>query len=131
MKDVSYQQALVTVAVLVSFTFGGCLTLNPSVMANTDNSTVFKNLSVSESWASQRVRVNVTLTSSSDAGNVTQLTVVKQNGRTFSTVKINPGQTSVILELPTNQNMTLVASDTINGTTIEKLNVSTRGKEIP
>ena len=37
----------------------------------------------------------------------------------------DPGQTSVVLELPTNRNATLVASDTMNGTTIEKLNVTT------
>lgn len=131
MNDVPYQQVLVAAVVLVSLTFGGCLTLNPSVMANTDDSTVFESFSISESWASQRVRVSATLTSSSDAGNVTQITVVKQNGKTFSTVEIDPGQTSVVLELPANQNVTLVASDTINGTTIEKLNVSTGGNEIP
>ena len=123
-------RTLLAVALVGALAFSGCLTLDPSLTANTANSTVFESVSVNESWATQRVRANATLTNSSDAANVTQITVINEAGRTFSTTETSPGQTSVILQFPANQNATLVASDTVNGTTIEKLNVTTGGNEI-
>lgn len=119
-----------TVLVIGSITLGGCLTLNPSVTPETTDSSVFKNVSVTESWASQRVQTTATLTSSPPAKNVTQITVISENGKTFSTRRVDPGQTTVILQLPPNQNATLVASDTVNGTTIATLNVTTGGNKI-
>ncbi len=116
--------------VVCSLAFGGCLTLDPSITANTDDSAVFESLSVSESWASQRTRAKATLRSSPEAGNVSQITVVTASGTSFSTVNLDPGQTSVVLELPANRNATLVATDTVNGTTIEKLNVTTGGDKL-
>jgi hypothetical protein len=129
-SDASSGRVLVAAMVVCSLGFGGCLTLDPTVSADTNDSAVFESISVSESWASQRVRANAILSSSPEAGNVTQITVVKENGKTFSTVNTDPGQTNVILQLPTNRNATLVASDTVNGTTIEKLNVTTDGNNI-
>lgn len=117
--------------VVCGLAFGGCLTLGPTVTADTNESAVFESVSVSESWSSQRVRAKATLASTPAAGNVTQITVVTANGKTFSTINTDPGQTSVVLELPANRNATLVASDTVNGTTIEKLNVTTGGNTIP
>lgn len=123
-------QVFVAAMVVCSLAFGGCLTLDPTISADTSDSAVFERISVSESWSSQRVRAEATLASSPEAGNVTQITVVKANGKTFSTVNTDPGQTSVVLELPANRNSTLVASDTVNGTTIEKLNVTTGGNKL-
>lgn len=129
MSDGSHRRVLVAAMVVFGLAFSGCLTLDPTV-ATTDDSSVFESLSVSEPWASQQVRVNATLSSSPDAGNVTQITVIKENGETFSTAEVAPGQTSVLLELPANRNATLVSSDTINGTTLDTFNVSTGGNKI-
>ncbi|WP_079890720.1 hypothetical protein [Halococcus agarilyticus] len=130
MSDGSRRRVLVATMVVCSLAFGGCLTLDPSITANTDDSAVFESLSVSESWASQRTRAKATLRSSPEAGNVSQITVVTASGTSFSTVNLDPGQTSVVLELPANRNATLVATDTVNGTTIEKLNVTTGGDKL-
>lgn len=116
--------------VAVGAALGGCLTLDPSATANTNASSVFEDVTVNEPWTSGRVRSTATLSSSPDAGDVTQITVVTGSGETFSTAATDPGQTSVILELPANRNATLVASDTVNGTTIETLNVTTGGDEV-
>jgi hypothetical protein len=130
MNGRSSRRVLVATMVVCGLAVGGCLTLDPTVMANTNDSAVFEDLSVDESWAGQRVRVNATLTSTSSAGNVSQITVIKQNGKAFSTVALDPGQTNVFLSLPANQDVTLVASDSKNATTIGKLNASTGGNEI-
>jgi hypothetical protein len=130
-SDGSSWRVLVAVMVVCGLAFGGCLTLDPTVSADTNDLAAFESISVDESWASQRVRAKATLASSPEAGNVSQITVVTASGKTFSTVNIDPGQTSVVLELPANRNSTLVASDTVNGTTIEKLNVTTGGNTIP
>lgn len=119
-----------TAIIVCTLAFGGCLTTNPSVVADTDNSTVFESFAVSEPWANQKVRAEATLASTPPAKNVTTITVVRPNGKIFSTQQVGPGQTSVVLPLPTNQRATLVASNSVNSTTIEKLNVTTTGNEI-
>jgi hypothetical protein len=129
-SDASSGRVLVAVMVVCSLAFGGCLTLDPTVSADTNDSAVFESLSVNESWAGQQVRVSATLASTPEAGNVSQITVIKQNGKTVSTATLDPGQTSVYLTLPAHQNVTLVASDTENATTIEKLNASTGGNKL-
>lgn len=130
MAEPSQRMVLLATLLVVSLTFSGCLTLNPSATPETNNSTVFERLAVDEPWAGQQIRATATLASSPAAGNVTQITVINENGKTFSSTMVDPGQTTVLLELPTNQNATLVASDNINGTTIEKLNVTTSGDTI-
>jgi hypothetical protein len=131
MSTGSLQRVLVATLVVCGLAFGGCLTLDPTVSVDTGESAVFESIAVNESWSSQRVRANASLSSSPEAGNVTQITVISESGETFSTTNTDPGQTSVILHLPANRNATLVASDTVNGTTIEKLNVTTGGNELP
>jgi hypothetical protein len=118
------------VALVGALAFSGCLTLDPSLTANTTNSSVFEDFSVSESWATNKIPVETTLTSTPAAGNVTTITVIQKNGRTFSTHQIESGQTRVILSVPPNQNATLVASNSVNSTTIEKINVSTTGNKL-
>jgi hypothetical protein len=130
MRTTACRQVLVVVLVVGCLSLGGCLTLNPSVTPETTNSTVFETFSINESWASQRIQTSATLTASPAAKNVTQITVVGENGKTFSTRTVDPGQTTVILQLPPNQNVTLVASDTVNGTTVATLNVTTSGNKI-
>lgn len=127
----SLAEILMAILIVGTLIFSGCLTLNPSITADTDNSTVFKSFSVSEPWSRQKVRVNATLRSTPAAANVTQIAVIQSNGKTFATRQVTSGQTSIILPLPTNDNATLVASNTVNSTTIETLNVSTSGNTIP
>lgn len=130
MSHPSRGRVLLVAMVVCGLAFGGCLTLDPVVTANTNDSAVFESVSVSESWSSQRVRASASL-ATNPVGNVTQITVVAEDSTTFSVVNTDPGQTSVVLELPANRNATLVAADTVNGTTIEKLNVTASGNELP
>lgn len=62
---------------------------------------------------------------------MTSITVIQGNGRTYETVDVASGQSTVILTLPPNANATLVASNSVNSTTIGTLNVTTGGNEIP
>jgi hypothetical protein len=130
MHHTARRQVLVAVLVMVSLSFSGCLTLNSSITANTADSTVFKQVSVSEPWSSQKVQVNATLTSSPDARNVTQIAVIQSNGEVFSTKQVASGQTTVFLFVPANQNATLVASNTVNSTTLDTLNISVSGDKL-
>jgi hypothetical protein len=124
------RRALVVVLVIIGLSFSGCLTLSPTVTPETSDSTVFENVSASESWSSQRIRATVRLTSAPAAGDVNQITVIGENNKTFSKRNLDPGQTKVVIQLPTDGNVTLVASDTVNGTTIATLNVTTGGNDI-
>jgi hypothetical protein len=120
--------AIVLVVVLVS---SGCLTLGPSISADTGGSAVFESVTVDEPWASEHVRVNATLRSTPAAGNVTTITIIGENEQTYDTVSVGSGQTVVPLWLPTGRNATLVASNSVNSTTLGTLNVSTGGNQLP
>ncbi|WP_237561197.1 hypothetical protein [Halococcus sediminicola] len=109
--------------------FSGCLSVNTSVHPAANESVVFEEFTVNEPWASNHVWVNTTLRSTPAASNVTTISVIQENGQAFSTHQITSGETSVFLALPTNQNVTIVASNTANSTTIEKTNVSVAGSD--
>jgi hypothetical protein len=119
------------VLVVVVFVCSGCLTLGPSVSADTGNSAVFESLSVEEPWASEHVRVNATLASTPAAGNVTTITIIGENEQQYDTVSVASGQTVVPLWIPAGRNATLVASNSVNSTTLDTLNVSTGGNRLP
>lgn len=131
MAETSLRRALLATVIVCSLVFSGCITLNPTVSANTSASAVFEGLSATEPWAGSGIRVNATLRSTSAASNVTTITVIQENGRPYGTTSVASGQSTVILTLPTNANATLVASNSVNSTTIETLNVTTGGNEIP
>ena len=131
MDSRSRRKDLLTVLLAALFVLSGCLTLNPSITVADSNSTVFKNITVTESWSSQRVRAKATLSTSPDANNVTRITVIDESGKPFSTIERVAGQTRIIFDLPVNQNVTLVATDVPNGTTIETLNITTNGDTVP
>ncbi|WP_435077575.1 hypothetical protein [Halococcus sp. AFM35] len=120
--------AVLVVVVLVS---SGCLTLSPSISADTGESAVFESLSVEEPWASGHVRVNATLASTPAAGNVTTITIIGEDGQEYDTVSVASGQTVVPLWVPAGRNATLVASNSVNSTTLGTLNVSTGGNRLP
>ncbi|EMA43862.1 hypothetical protein [Halococcus saccharolyticus] len=130
MPKTSWRHVLVAAMVVLVFAFGGCLTLEPSITTETSDSSVFDGLSATEPWTGSGVRVNATLRSTGDAGNVTQITVIKANGRSFQTIPVDPGQTTVIFTVPANQNSSIVASNTANSTTIETVNVTADGNEV-
>jgi hypothetical protein len=119
------------VLVVVVVASSGCLTLGPSISADTGESAVFESLSVDEPWASEHVRVNATLRSTPAAGNVTTITIIGENNQQYDTVSVASGQTVVPLWLPANRNATLVASNSVNSTTLGTLNVSTGGNQLP
>jgi len=117
--------------VVCSLALGGCLTLDPTVSADTDDSAVFEDLSVTESWSGSSVRVNATLRSTPEATNVTTITVIRANGRPYETKSVESGQSTVILTLPSNADATVVASNSVNATTVDTLNVTTGGNRLP
>lgn len=124
------RRVLAALVVVAGVWSGGCLTLAPGVEADTGGSAVFASVSVDESWAGSHVRATVTLTDAPAAKNVTRITVVTEDGVPFAGADLEPGQRTVVLELPANANATLVATDTVNGTTVETLNVTTTGEEV-
>ena len=123
-------RTLVALLLVFSLTFSGCLTLSPSVMTDTSTSSVFESLSTDEPWSGQHVRVNATLRSTPDAGNVTTISIIGESGQPYSTVSLDSGQTTVFLWVPTNQNSTLVASNSVNSTTLDTVNVTPGGNRV-
>ena len=131
MAESSRQRLVLATVVVFALAFSGCLTLNPTVVTtDTNNSAVFEELSPTGPWTGPSVRTNATLQSTSAASNVTTITVVQENGRVFSTTSVASGQSTVILPLPSNQNATLVASNSVNSTTISTVNVTTGGSKL-
>lgn len=121
---------LVSLLMVVVLTSSGCLTLSPSVTANTDGSAVFKSVSTNEPWAGDHVRVNVTLRSTPTAGNVTTIIIIGENNRQYDAVSVASGQTVVPLWVPANQNSTLVATNSVNSTTLGTLNLTSTGTKL-
>ncbi|MFC5971082.1 hypothetical protein ACFPYI_07030 [Halomarina salina] len=124
------ERLLLAATVVVALSLGGCLTLDPAVSAETGDSAVFERITATEPWAGSGVRVNATLKSTPEAGEVTSISIVQDDGRTFRTHTVDPGQSTLILSLPANERVTIVASNTVNSTTVETLNVSTGGDEL-
>lgn len=113
--------------VLVVSVSSSCLTLDPNVSLNTTGSTVFQTASGSSSWAIQ-VAANVILTPNATATRgVTQLNVTTSNRNTFDTTALDSGESTATVLLPANGTVTIVAVDTINGTTVESRNATVTG----
>lgn len=123
------RRALAVLVVLVVVS-SGCLTLGPTIAADTSGSTVFESVSTDEPWAGDYVRVNATLRSTPAAGNVTSITVIDENNQEYGTVSVASGQTVVPIWVPAGRNSTLVATNSVNSTTLDTLNVSGTGNEV-
>lgn len=123
------RRALAVLVVLVVVS-SGCLTLDPTIAADTSGSAVFESVSTDEPWAGDYVRVNTTLRSTPAAGNVTSITVIDENSREYGTVSVASGQTVVPIWVPAGRNSTLVATNSVNSTTLDTLNVSGTGNEL-
>lgn len=127
----SRRGVVATIALLGLVAGSGCLTLSPTVTIETTESTVFERLSVNEPWASKSIATTVTLTPAATTENgVTQLVVLSESGSTFDSTTVDRGQTSVTMYLPTNQNATIVAVNTVNGTVVERRTVATGGNKL-
>ncbi|SFR61771.1 hypothetical protein [Halogeometricum limi] len=124
------RRALVALLVVSSLAFGGCLTLDPAAETDTSQSDVFADVSATESWSGPGVRTEVTLRSTDAVEDVTTLTVVDESGKTFYTTTVDPGERTLTFSLPAHQNVTLVASDSVNSSTVETLNVTTTGERV-
>ncbi|EMA53717.1 hypothetical protein C450_07407 [Halococcus salifodinae DSM 8989] len=119
-------------ALVVALGFGGCLTLGPTVTADTGNSAVFEQVSSDEPWASGRVKASVNLTPSAttDQG-VSKLVVISESGSSFDTTTVETGQTSgITLYLPANGNATVTAVNTVNGTVVGTQTVTADGNKL-
>ncbi|AUV83826.1 hypothetical protein C2R22_00390 [Salinigranum rubrum] len=125
-----HKRALLTTIVACSLVFSGCLTLSPTVSADTNNSTVVEHISATEPWSGPGIRTKISLKSSDNGSNVTTITAIEEDGQTFQSTQVDAGQTTVILSLPAHQDAILVASNSVNSTTIEKLNVTTSGRKV-
>jgi hypothetical protein len=111
---------------------GGCLTLDPIVRADTDDSAVFEDVTTSEPWVSGRIKTSVTLaTNATSDQDVTDLTVTTESGKAFDSTTVASGQTSgLTLYLPAGENATITATDSVNGTVVETRTVRTGGNEL-
>lgn len=127
----SWRHVLVILLLVSSLGLGGCLTLSPTVGVDTDNSTVFEDASTTEPWVSGRVKTSITLTSNATTTqDVNKVAVISASGDDFDTVTLDSGQTSATVYVPANQNATIVAIDTINGTVVENRTIRTDGNKI-
>ena len=126
----SRRRRVLALIIVFGLTFSGCLTLGPSLTADTSESAVFESLSTDEPWAGNHVRVNATLRSSPEASNTTTITVIGENKQEYTTISVASGQTTVPLWIPTNEDLTLVASNSINSTTTGTLNVTSSGNQV-
>ncbi|MFD1512855.1 hypothetical protein [Halomarina rubra] len=125
-----FGRLLLAVAVTLALPLGGCLTLDPSVDAAVADSTVFDDIAATESWSGSGVRVVATLASTPNASEVTTVSVVRANGDPYHTTQLEPGQSRVVLSLPAHERVTLVAINSVNSTTVERLNVTTGGDRV-
>lgn len=129
--SISRRSLLAAVATGGMLGVGGCMTINPSVrVSGLADSTVFKQISTSEPWASGRVALSVSLTSAATTKHgVRQLAVIDKSGEEFDTASVHSGQTSKTLFAPTHQMTTLSATD-YNGKTVEQITVTVDGQKI-
>lgn len=127
----SYRRGLAAVAVAAMLLSSGCLTLQPTVRADTGGSPVFESLSSTESWSGGQVRTSVTFTSNAttDQG-VSKLVVVSESGSSYYTTTLDSGETAATIYLPANQEVTLLAVNTVNGTVVDSITVRTEGDKI-
>ena len=128
----SRRQIIATLALLCLVAGSGCVTTNPTVTVDTSASTVFEDVSASEPWTSRSLSTTATLneTATADQG-VSKLVVIAADGTSFDSIPLDTGQTNATLYVPPNQNATLLAVNTINGTVVERHSVVTGGHRIP
>jgi hypothetical protein len=125
------RRAVATVVVVSMLLAGGCLTIDPSVSADTGGSAVFESVESTEPWSSGQVRASVSLTDeATTSSGVSKLVVVSSRGTSFYTTTLEPGESSTTLFLPPNAEATVLAVNTVNGTVVETITVRTDGDRL-
>lgn len=109
----------------------GCITVNPSARASRiADSAVFKQISTSESWASGRVALSVSLTAAATTKHgVRKIAVIDKDGKMFDTSTVKSGQTSKTLFAPTHQQVTLSATN-YDGKTVNQIKITVSGRQV-
>lgn len=127
----SWRRIIVGLALLCLVAGSGCLTTNPTITVDTSSSTVFADIAASEPWTSRSLSTTATLnaTATTDQG-VGKLVVIAADGTSFDSVTLDTGQTSATFYVPPNQNVTLLAVNTINGTVVESQPIVTSGHRV-
>ncbi|SFL15216.1 hypothetical protein SAMN04487950_2744 [Halogranum rubrum] len=122
----------VTLVGLLLVACSGCVTVQPDVVVQEDDSSVFESVTTNSEWGTSSVQASVTLTSSATTSQgVTQINVITRDGKSFYTTTVDSGQTNVSLPVPTGQASTLVAVNTVNGTVVGMQNVTVTGTRYP
>lgn len=125
------RRGIAVVALLCVLGASGCLTLSPTVTSTPTESPVFERISTTEPWAGRSLATQIRLKpNATTAAGVTQLVVLSESGSSFYTTTVDSGQTSVTAYLPTNQNVTLVAVNAVNGTVVDTWSVRTGGNTV-
>ncbi|EMA52104.1 hypothetical protein [Halococcus thailandensis] len=90
----SRRRFLAALPIAVGLDLGGCLTLDPTINADTAGSAVFEEIATDESWASGRVRASITLAANATSDqDVTDLTVTTESGTSFDSTSVSNSQT--------------------------------------
>jgi hypothetical protein len=130
-SDPSRRRILSAITVLGLAAGGGCLTLDPAVRTETDDGAVFERVSTTEPWAGRSLVATVRLApEATTTRGVTRLVVITEGGTQFDATKLATGVTRTKVYLPTNQNATILAVNTANGTVVAREPVATGGNRL-
>ncbi|WP_160135078.1 hypothetical protein [Halococcus salsus] len=123
---------LLVLVVVVALVGSGCVTAQPTITVESNSPAVFEGFSTSDAWGASSIQASVSLTPQATTSlGVTELSVVTESGKSFYTTTVDAGQTSVTLPLPVGTTATVVAVNTVNGTTVGTANVTTSGNTLP
>lgn len=130
-SDPSRRRILAAIAVLALTAGSGCVTIDPTITTQTGDTAVFESVSTTDPWAGRSITATVKFTpEATTTRGVTRLVVIAEDGSQFDSTDLASGSTKVNVYLPTNQNATLVAVNTVNGTIVETEPVVTGGDKL-
>lgn len=128
----TFRSRLLVLVVVVALVGSGCVTAQPTITVSSNDPAVFEGFSTSDAWGTSSVQASVSLTPQATTNlGVTKLSVVTGNGKSFYTTTVDAGQTAVTLPLPTGTTATVIAVNTVNGTTVGSANVTVSGTTYP
>ena len=127
----NYRRRSVLVLLVIAVVCGGCVTAQPTLASATNDPAVFESISTADSWGTSSLQTSITLApGATTSEGVTKLSVVTANGSSFYTTSLDPGQTSVTLPLPMGTAQ-IIATNTVNGTTVGTANMTVSGNTYP
>ncbi len=127
----SRRAVLGSTALLLTAT-SGCVSTGLSVKAGLSNSKVFKDVSLMESWSSNRAAIKVTLTKQATVKfNVRNISVINASGSSVWTGTVDAAQTSLSnVMVPVGKQATLAAADG-SYKFVEKIPITVTGNTFP